>query len=74
MTDSFHANLLMRIWSGLLLLLHRPVITLLLLLAGCSSGKNDLAFTRASDPVWAVNPNQWPGPAPVQSTHRAQGN
>jgi hypothetical protein len=54
--------------------MRHPVMVLLLLLAGCSSGKNDLAFTRASDPVWAVNPDQWPGPAQVRSTRLTQGN
>ena len=54
--------------------MRRRFMVLLLLLAGCSSGKNDLAFTRASDPVWAVNPDQWPGPAQVQPARLTQGN
>jgi hypothetical protein len=48
--------------------MHRLFMVLLVLLSGCAGGKNDLTFTRASDPVWAVNPGQWLGPAQVPST------
>ena len=55
--------------------MHRPFMVLLLLLAGCSGSKSDLAFTRASDPVWAVNPSQWLGPTQAPpTTSLTQGN
>ena len=48
--------------------MHRLFMVLLVMLSGCAGSKNDLTFTRASDPVWAVNPGQWLGPAQVPST------
>ena len=46
--------------------MHRLFMVLLVMLSGCVGSKNDLTFTRAYDPVWAVNPGQWLGPAPAQ--------
>ena len=46
--------------------MQRLFMVLLVMLSGCAGSKNDLTFTRASDPVWAVNPSQWLGPAPAQ--------
>jgi hypothetical protein len=34
-----------------------------LLMAGCAASKNDLTHTRASDPIWRLNPDKWPAPA-----------
>ena len=54
--------------------MHRIFIALLLALPGCADNKNDLAFTRTSDPIWPVNPSQWLGPTQASSTHLTQGN
>jgi hypothetical protein len=54
--------------------MHRLFMVLLLMLSGCAGSKNDLTFTRASDPVWAVNPGQWLGPMQGPSTRLSQGN
>ena len=54
--------------------MRRLFMVLLILLAGCAGGTNDLAFTRASDPVWAVNPGQWAGPTQVPPASLTQGN
>ena len=54
--------------------MRRRFMVLLLLLSGCAGGKNDLAFTRVSDPVWAVNPGQWLGPTQAPPTRLTQGN
>jgi len=37
-------------------------VLLTLLLTACAGSKNDLTYTGPSDPVWAVNPDQWTGP------------
>jgi len=54
--------------------MYRSFMVLLLLLAGCASDKNALPFTRASDPVWAVNPGQWLGPVQAPPARLTQGN
>lgn len=54
--------------------MHRLFMVLLLMLSGCASNKNDLTFTQPSDPVWAVNHGQWPGPTQAPSTHLTQEN
>lgn len=38
-------------------------VAVILLLAGCASGKNDIRYTSASDPIWPVNPSKWAGPS-----------
>ena len=54
--------------------MHRLFMALLLLASGCAGNKNDLTFTRPSDPVWAVNPGQWLGPTQAPPTHLTQEN
>ena len=51
----------------------RLTIVVLLLLAGCTNDKNELTFTRSSDPVWAINPDQWFGPTQT-SARLTKGN